>query len=167
MESVGEAKPWTIDRERRAYGLRVMRFAGTVSKPATVTIQGSPATVDASNRFSRHGQVDSGRNTRCFTLTARLTLRPAISDFLTGRIREDRSEGLRNYARANNRVPGSCYARGLCPPTDGDPRQPICVAVPDVATIPSRYVSVVPGVCFVRRRAGARPLRLIGAGPFT
>jgi integrase/recombinase XerD len=35
--------------------------------------------------------------------TARLTLGPAIYDFLTGRIREDPSEGLRNYVRANTR----------------------------------------------------------------
>ena len=33
--------------------------------------------------------------------TARLTLGPAIYDFLTGRIREDPSEGLLNYVRAN------------------------------------------------------------------
>src|SRR6266571_3898029 len=36
--------------------------------------------------------------------TARLTLGPAIYDFLTGRIREDPSEGLSNYVRANNRA---------------------------------------------------------------
>jgi hypothetical protein len=36
------------------------------------------------------------------TSLARLTLRPAIDSFLTGRIREDRSEGLRNYVRANS-----------------------------------------------------------------
>ena len=36
--------------------------------------------------------------------TARLTLGPAIYDFLTGRIREDPSEGLRNYVRANKDV---------------------------------------------------------------
>jgi len=36
-------------------------------------------------------------------IRARLTLHPGISDFLTGRIREDQSEGLRNYVRANTR----------------------------------------------------------------
>src|SRR6266571_3597299 len=35
--------------------------------------------------------------------TARLTLGPAIYDFLTGRIREDPSEGLSNYVRANTK----------------------------------------------------------------
>jgi len=34
-------------------------------------------------------------------IRARLTLHPAISDFLTGRIREDPSEELWNYVRAN------------------------------------------------------------------
>ena len=40
----------------------------------------------------------SGGSTR---LIARLTLRPAIGTFLTGRVREELSEGLRNYVRAN------------------------------------------------------------------
>ncbi len=35
------------------------------------------------------------------TLLARPTLRPAIGTFLTGRVREELSEGLRNYVRAN------------------------------------------------------------------
>jgi DNA-binding MarR family transcriptional regulator len=34
----------------------------------------------------------------------RLTLRPAIGNSLTGRMREDLSEGLRNYVRANNQA---------------------------------------------------------------
>ena len=41
------------------------------------------------------------RSQHDFTPRARLTLRPAIRQFLTGRIREDRSEGLRIYVRAN------------------------------------------------------------------
>jgi hypothetical protein len=31
----------------------------------------------------------------------RLAIRPGVSNFLTGRLREDLSEGLRNYLRAN------------------------------------------------------------------
>ena len=41
---------------------------------------------------SRHGGI---------TPIARFTLRPAIGTFLTGRIREDQSEGLRINVRAN------------------------------------------------------------------
>jgi RHS repeat-associated protein len=39
-----------------------MRFAGTLSEAATVTIQGLPATVTSDNRFERPAQVSSGTN---------------------------------------------------------------------------------------------------------
>jgi RHS repeat-associated protein len=39
-----------------------MRFAGTVNEPATVTIQGKPATVTSTNQFSGSAQVTSGQN---------------------------------------------------------------------------------------------------------
>ena len=40
-----------------------LRFAGTVSEPATVTIQGKPAVVDATNHFSGTAAVASGTTT--------------------------------------------------------------------------------------------------------
>jgi hypothetical protein len=39
MESVGDAKPWTIDRERRAYGLRVVLPKRTARGPRVLTVE--------------------------------------------------------------------------------------------------------------------------------
>jgi RHS repeat-associated protein len=46
-----------------------LRFAGSVSEPATVTIQGKSAEVDAANRFMGTASVASGANT--VTITAK------------------------------------------------------------------------------------------------
>ncbi|HEY5895709.1 MAG TPA: RHS repeat-associated core domain-containing protein [Chthoniobacterales bacterium] len=42
----------------------MMRFAGTVNEPATVTVGGNPASVDAANRYEGYAQVDAGTMTR-------------------------------------------------------------------------------------------------------
>ena len=54
MESVGEARPWTIDRERRPYGLRVVLPKRTYVLPWAqfLDAEGAPDTVRAV--FSMH-----------------------------------------------------------------------------------------------------------------
>ena len=44
------------------YGGGTLRFAGTVNEPATVTIQGQPATVSASGAFAGGASVATGTN---------------------------------------------------------------------------------------------------------
>jgi hypothetical protein len=60
MESVGDAKPWTIDRERRAYGLRVVLPKRTYVLPWAQFLyaEGAPDTVRAV--FSMHDVVVTG-----------------------------------------------------------------------------------------------------------
>src|SRR5262249_18509274 len=45
-----------------------LRVAGTVNKPATVTVQGTPATVTSDNHFAGTAPVSAGTNT--FTIVA-------------------------------------------------------------------------------------------------
>jgi hypothetical protein len=60
MESVGDAKPWTIDRERRAYGLRVVLPKRTYVLPWAQFLyaEGAPDTVRAV--FSMHDVIVTG-----------------------------------------------------------------------------------------------------------
>jgi hypothetical protein len=53
MESVGDAKPWTIDRERRPYGLRVV-----LPWAQFLYAEGAPDTVRAV--FSMHDVIVTG-----------------------------------------------------------------------------------------------------------
>lgn len=46
-----------------------LRFEGTVSEPATVTIAGKPATVSSANRFDGAAAVSGGTNTVAVTAT--------------------------------------------------------------------------------------------------
>jgi hypothetical protein len=60
MESVGDKKPWTVDRERRAYGLRVVLPKRTYVLPWAQFLyaEGAPDTVRAV--FSMHDVVVTG-----------------------------------------------------------------------------------------------------------
>ncbi len=60
MESVGEAKPWTIDRERRPYGLRVVLPKRTYVLPWAQFLyaEGAPDSVRAV--FSMHDVIVTG-----------------------------------------------------------------------------------------------------------
>ena len=60
MESVGDNKPWTIDRERRPYGLRVVLPKRTYVLPWAQFLyaEGAPDTVRAV--FSMHDVVVTG-----------------------------------------------------------------------------------------------------------
>ena len=60
MESVGDEKPWTIDRERRPYGLRVVLPKRTYVLPWAQFLyaEGAPDTVRAV--FSMHDVVVTG-----------------------------------------------------------------------------------------------------------
>ena len=60
MESVGEARPWTIDRERRPFGLRVVLPKRTYVLPWAQFLyaEGAPDTVRAV--FSMHDVVVTG-----------------------------------------------------------------------------------------------------------
>jgi RHS repeat-associated protein len=56
---------WTYDSLNRLvtqYGGGKLRFAGTVNEPATVTIQGKPATVTPSGAFASDAAVTAGAN---------------------------------------------------------------------------------------------------------
>jgi hypothetical protein len=59
MESVGDAKPWTIDRERRAYGLRVVLPKRTYVLPWAQFLyaEGAP---DQVRVFSMHDVIVTG-----------------------------------------------------------------------------------------------------------
>ena len=60
MELVGDAKPWTVDRERRAYGLRVVLPKRTYVLPWAQFLyaEGAPDTVRAV--FSMHDVIVTG-----------------------------------------------------------------------------------------------------------
>ena len=60
MESVGDGKPWAVDRERRAYGLRVVLPKRTYVLPWAQFLyaEGAPDTVRAV--FSMHDVVVTG-----------------------------------------------------------------------------------------------------------
>jgi hypothetical protein len=60
MESVGDKKPWAVDRERRAYGLRVVLPKRTYVLPWAQFLyaEGAPDTVRAV--FSMHDVVVTG-----------------------------------------------------------------------------------------------------------
>ena len=60
MESVGDEKPWTIDRERRPYGLRVVLPKRSYVLPWAQFLyaEGAPDTVRAV--FSMHDVVVTG-----------------------------------------------------------------------------------------------------------
>jgi hypothetical protein len=60
MESLGDAKPWTIDRERRPYGLRVVLPKRTYVLPWAQFLyaEGAPDAVRAV--FSMHDVVVTG-----------------------------------------------------------------------------------------------------------
>src|SRR6202163_4802399 len=60
MESVGDERPWAVDRERRAYGLRVVLPKRTYVLPWAQFLyaEGAPDTVRAV--FSMHDVVVTG-----------------------------------------------------------------------------------------------------------
>jgi hypothetical protein len=60
MESVGDSKPWTIDRERRPYGLRVVLPKRTYVLPWAQFLyaEGAPDAVRAV--FSMHDVIVTG-----------------------------------------------------------------------------------------------------------
>jgi RHS repeat-associated protein len=72
-EQIDDApRTWTYDTMNRMTaqaGGGVLTFAGTVSEPATVTVQARPATVTGSNAFSGTAVVGVGTNTVAVTAT--------------------------------------------------------------------------------------------------
>lgn len=87
---------WTYDALNRLTARTdggLIRVEGTVNEPATVTIQGKPASVDASNRFTGTASLTTGTTTRFaimatdgngnFTTEEWETSAPATSETLT------------------------------------------------------------------------------------
>jgi RHS repeat-associated protein len=65
-------RAWTYDAMNRITGQTgggALTFAGTVNEPAAVTVQGQPAVVDGSNRFSGRAQIGAGTSTVTLTAT--------------------------------------------------------------------------------------------------
>lgn len=65
-------RAWTYDALNRITGQTgggVLSFAGTVSEPASVTVEGRAAGVDATNRFGASAEVGTGTNTVTLTAT--------------------------------------------------------------------------------------------------
>jgi hypothetical protein len=60
MESVGDAKPWTIDRERRPYGLRVVLPKRTYVLPWAQFLYAEGASDTVRAVFSMHDVVVTG-----------------------------------------------------------------------------------------------------------
>jgi hypothetical protein len=60
MESVGDANPWTIDRERRAYGLRVVLPKRTYVLPWAQFLYAEGAADAVRAVFSMHDVVVTG-----------------------------------------------------------------------------------------------------------
>jgi hypothetical protein len=60
MESVGDAKPWTIDRERRAYGLRVVLPKRTYVLPWAQFLYAEVAPDTVRAVFSMHDVIVTG-----------------------------------------------------------------------------------------------------------
>ncbi len=56
--------PNELNQFTQVAGGGMMRFAGTLSKPANVTVGGNPATVRSDNSFEGHAQVAPNANTR-------------------------------------------------------------------------------------------------------
>jgi RHS repeat-associated protein len=59
----------SMNRQATRVGGGLVAFEGTVSEPATVTVQGTPATVDATNRFVAAAAVSSPTTTVSLTAT--------------------------------------------------------------------------------------------------
>ena len=53
-----------LNQVTQSSGGGLMRFAGTVSKPATVTVGGAPTAVDAAGSYEGYAQVNAGATTR-------------------------------------------------------------------------------------------------------
>ncbi|MDE3156179.1 MAG: hypothetical protein KGN76_13845 [Acidobacteriota bacterium] len=62
----------TLNRLTAHTASGVLRVAGTVSEPATVTVNGAPASVDAANKFVGSATLASGTNQ--FTVTAQQSI---------------------------------------------------------------------------------------------
>ena len=59
----------SLNRLVSQQGSRAMAFAGTISEPATVTVQSQPTVVTPANQFSAHVPVVSGTNTVAVSAT--------------------------------------------------------------------------------------------------
>jgi hypothetical protein len=60
MESVGDKKPWTVDRERRAYGLRVVLPKRTYVLPWAQFLYAEGASDTVRAVFSMHDVIVTG-----------------------------------------------------------------------------------------------------------